>query len=85
MKQLYVGKAKIVYEKNSEQVIIHFKDDATAGNGEKKETISGKGVLNNNISTLLFEYLKKNGIQTHFIEKVNERDVLLQESYCYPP
>ncbi len=84
MKQLYVGKAKIVYEKNSEQVIIHFKDDATAGNGVKKETISGKGVLNNNISTLLFEYLKENGIQTHFIEKVNERDILCKKVTVIP-
>ncbi len=76
MKQLYEGKAKIVYEgDSSDEVIIHFKDDATAGNGAKKASIAGKGVLNTSISTLLFSYLEKNGVATHQLEVLNERDV----------
>lgn len=75
MKQLYEGKAKIVYEGEPGEVIIHFKDDATAGNGAKKASISGKGVLNNQISILLFDYLAQQGIATHLLEQLNERDI----------
>jgi phosphoribosylaminoimidazole-succinocarboxamide synthase len=84
MRQLYEGKAKIVYEKNPHEVIIHFKDDATAGNGAKKATIAGKGVLNNQISTLLFKYLANNHIATHLIEQVNERDILCKKVDVIP-
>jgi len=84
MKQLYEGKAKIVYEKNPQEVIIHFKDDATAGNGAKKATITGKGVLNNQISTILFTYLAENGIPTHLIEQVDERDILCKRVDVIP-
>lgn len=84
MKQLYEGKAKIVFEKNNEQVIIHFKDDATAGNGAKKEIIAKKGILNNHITTILFTYLAQHGVYSHFIEQVNERDILCKKVVVIP-
>ena len=62
-KLLYEGKAKQVYEtENPNEYIIHYKDDATAFNGEKKAEISSKGILNNKISTIIFEMLKENNI-----------------------
>ncbi len=85
MKQLYEGKAKIVYAgDNADEVIIHFKDDATAGNGAKKASIAGKGVLNNKISTLLFSYLEKNGVETHLLETLNDRDVRCRKVEIIP-
>ena len=72
---LYEGKAKQVYATDEENVIIvHYKDDATAYNGIKKASIANKGILNNEISTILFNKLKEKGMPTHFIEKINERD-----------
>ncbi|MHC5225445.1 phosphoribosylaminoimidazolesuccinocarboxamide synthase [Ignatzschineria sp. LJL83] len=74
---LYEGKAKQIYSTdNPNTVLIHYKDDATAGNGAKKAQFEDKGVLNAAISTMIFDYLIENGIQTHLIEQVNERDVL---------
>lgn len=61
---LYEGKAKQVYQTdNKDEYIVHYKDDATAFNGEKHDTILGKGVLNNKISSFFFELLKKKGFQ----------------------
>ncbi len=80
MKLLYEGKAKQVYEtENPNEYIIHNKDDATAGNGEKHDQFSGKGVLNNTISCIIFNMLEEAGIKTHLIEKLNERDVLVKK------
>ncbi len=77
---IYEGKAKQIYATdNKNLVIIHYKDDATAGNGEKKGTISNKGIINNEITTILFENLEKNGIRTHFKEKLNDRDQLCEK------
>ncbi|MDC7245986.1 MAG: phosphoribosylaminoimidazolesuccinocarboxamide synthase [Sphaerochaetaceae bacterium] len=84
MKQLYQGKAKIVYEKSPQEVVIHFTDGATAGNGAKKATIEGKGVLNSRISNLLFEYLGENGVVTHFIKQLNDRDTLCRKVTIIP-
>ncbi len=85
MKQLYEGKAKIVYEGTGpDEVIIHFKDDATAGNGAKKASIAGKGVLNNQISILLFTYLEKNGVATHLLETLSERDIRCRKVTIFP-
>lgn len=84
MKQLYEGKAKIVYEGAPNEVIIRFKDDATAGNGAKKASIAGKGVLNNRITTLLFSYLAEHGIQTHLLEQIDERDIRCQKTQVIP-
>ena len=71
---VYEGKAKKVYStEDPNLVIIHFKDDATAGNGAKKGTIENKGILNNKITATLYEILEKNGIKTHFKKMLNER------------
>lgn len=75
MKLLYEGKAKQIYAgENENEVIIHYKDDATAGNGEKKGTIEDKGILNNKISSIIYKFLESQGVKTHFIEVLNERD-----------
>lgn len=77
MKLLYEGKAKQIYATDDQnQIIIHYKDDATAGNGVKKGTIENKGILNNKISALIYMYLMKHGVKTHFIKELNERDQL---------
>ncbi len=58
---------------------MYYKDDATAFNGEKKGTIEEKGVMNNSITSMLFELLEKKGVKTHFIEKINEREQLCKK------
>lgn len=85
MNMLYEGKAKKIFEaEDKDQVIIYYKDDATAFNGAKKSEISGKGVLNNSITTMIFELLHKNGIETHFIEKLSEREQLCKKVEIVP-
>jgi phosphoribosylaminoimidazole-succinocarboxamide synthase len=75
--QLYEGKAKKVYATNYKGiVVIDYKDDATAFNGEKKGQIDSKGVLNNSIASGLFELLEKQGVESHFIAKLSEREML---------
>ncbi|RTZ60249.1 MAG: phosphoribosylaminoimidazolesuccinocarboxamide synthase [Gammaproteobacteria bacterium] len=75
--KLYEGKAKIIYATDQpDKVIIYFKDDTTAFDGVKKEQIVGKGVINNTISSLIFEVLNKRGIPTHYIEKLSDREML---------
>ena len=77
---LYEGKAKQIYSTDDENyVIIHYKDDATAGNGEKKGSIKDKGIINNQITALLFTRLEEKGIRTHFKEKLNDRDQLCEK------
>ncbi|MBF0585400.1 phosphoribosylaminoimidazolesuccinocarboxamide synthase [Prosthecochloris sp. N3] len=74
---LHEGKAKKVFlTDNSDLVIQEFKDDATAFNNKKKGSIGNKGVMNNAISCKLFTYLEENGISTHFVEKLSDRDML---------
>ena len=83
--KLYEGKAKQIFRTdNEENVIVHYKDDATAFNGEKKAQIQNKGVLNNQITSMIFEMLSKNGIKTHFIEKLNDRDQLCKRVEIVP-
>ncbi|MFV0380862.1 MAG: phosphoribosylaminoimidazolesuccinocarboxamide synthase [Breznakia sp.] len=85
MKMLYEGKAKQIFEsENPEEVIIHYKDDATAGNGEKHGTIQQKGILNNKISNIIYRYLEKHGVPTHLIEVLNERDQLCRRVDIVP-
>lgn len=85
MKLLYEGKAKQIFEtSNPEEVIIHYKDDATAGNGEKKGTIENKGVLNNQISSMIYQYLMSHGVQTHLIKQLNDRDQLCHKVEIVP-
>ena len=82
---LYEGKAKQVFATDDQdQVIIHYKDDATAFNGEKKGQIADKGVLNNAITSAIFTMLAKKGVPTHFIEKLNDRDQLCQKVAIIP-
>ncbi|MDR3248164.1 MAG: phosphoribosylaminoimidazolesuccinocarboxamide synthase [Treponema sp.] len=83
--QLYEGKAKKVYETNDDDlVIIHYKDDATAFNGEKKGQIEDKGVMNNKIASGLFELIEKSGVPTHFVARLNERDMLCKRVTIVP-
>lgn len=82
---IYEGKAKQVYSTDDENlVVIHYKDDATAGNGAKKGTIENKGIMNNKITAMLFEMLEKNGIKTHLVEVLNDRDQLCQKVKIFP-
>jgi len=74
---LYEGKAKIVYQTQvKDEVIIYYKDDATAFNGLKKSTVHEKGIMNNEITAIIFNYLAKQGIHTHLISKLNDREQL---------
>jgi phosphoribosylaminoimidazole-succinocarboxamide synthase len=82
---LYEGKAKKVYVTDQENVLwIEYKDSATAFNGEKKATISGKGRLNNEITSLLFSKLHSAGINNHFIEKLSETEQLVKKVTIIP-
>ena len=83
--QLYEGKAKKVFATNCpDLVIIDYKDDATAFNGEKKGQIESKGVLNNSIATAIFEVLEKKGVKTHFIAKLSDREMLCKKVSIVP-
>lgn len=82
---LYEGKAKKVYKTdNEDQYIVDYKDDATAFNGEKKGTISGKGVINNKMTNLIFKYLNENGINTHLIKELSDRETLVKKVEIVP-
>ena len=82
---LYEGKAKQIYATDKDdEIIVYYKDDATAFNGEKKAQIDNKGYLNNAITTMIFEMLNKNGIKTHFIEKLNDREQLCKKVSIVP-
>jgi phosphoribosylaminoimidazole-succinocarboxamide synthase len=83
--KLYEGKAKILYlTDNPGQLIQHFKDDATAFDGLKKGTIQGKGVVNNQISIILFNLLKKWGIESHFEEQLSDNEMLVKRVEIVP-
>ncbi len=82
---LYEGKAKQIYATNQpDKVIIHYKDDATAFNAEKKGTVIEKGVLNNKITEIVFNFLETKGIKTHFIKRLNDRDQLCRKVSIVP-
>ena len=84
-RQIYEGKAKILYEGPEPGTIIqYFKDDATAFNAEKKGTINGKGVINNRISEYVFTRLSHIGIPTHFIRRLNMREQLVRQVEIIP-
>lgn len=84
LKLLYEGKAKKIYEYDSEKVVIFYKDDATAFDGLKKSTIESKGILNNLISSVLFEDLNNKGIPTHFIKRLDDRSQLCYKTKIIP-
>lgn len=82
---LYEGKAKKVYKTDDHsRYIIEYKDDATAFNGEKKGSISEKGIINNKMSSLLFKVLEEKGIPTHFEELINDREMIVKEVKILP-
>jgi len=82
---IYEGKAKKVWTTSDPGfVIVDYKDDATAFNGVKKGTITGKGVVNNTMSDLMFAMLEKNGIRTHFVEKLSDRETLCRRVSIVP-
>src|SRR3989338_11447375 len=84
-KQIYEGKAKKLYEtENPDLLIQEFKDDATAFDATKRCTIVGKGAINNKLSEKIFNLLSKNGIPTHFVKRLNDRDMLVKKVEIVP-
>lgn len=85
LEQLYEGKAKKVYKtENPDVLIVDYKDDATAFNGEKKGTIVGKGVINNRMSNYVMQLLEKEGVPTHFIEELSDRETAVKKVEIVP-
>ncbi len=83
--KIYEGKAKILYTTDSPDLLIQFfKDDATAFNAKKKGTIHDKGIINNKISSKIFEYLESCGIPTHFEKSLNDREMLVKKVKILP-
>ena len=85
LEMMYEGKAKQVFKTDrDDEVIVRYKDDATAFNGAKKGTITDKGVLNNKITTFFFDLLAKNGVPTHFIERLDDREQRVKKLSIIP-
>lgn len=79
LEQLYEGKAKKIYATDDPDLVIqYFKDDATAFNGLKKGTIVDKGVVNNHVSTTIFQYLEDHGVKTHIVKELGDREMLVK-------
>ena len=82
---LYEGKAKRLYQTEQEDILfVEYKNSATAFNGEKKAEIDGKGILNNRITTVIFEKLKTQGIDSHFVERISENEQLVRKVDIIP-
>ncbi len=85
IKKLYEGKAKIVYEtEDRNYLIVEYKDDATAFNGEKKGKISEKGVVNNKVTNYLMKILEKENIPTHFVKEISQRETVVKNVKIIP-
>ena len=85
LEKIYEGKAKIVYTtENPEFVIQYFKDDATAFNAAKKGTVENKGIMNNKISSKIFEFLQSEGVSTHFEKQLSDREMLIKRVEIVP-
>ena len=85
MEQLYEGKAKKVFATDDPNlVIVDYKDDATAGDGAKKGTIRGKGVVNNKLSNNLMKMLEGEGVPTHFVEELSDRETVVKKVEIVP-
>jgi len=85
LQQLYEGKAKKVFATDDpELVIVDYKDDATAFNGEKKGTILGKGVINNQMTNHLMRMLEQEGVPTHFVLELSERETAVKKVTIIP-
>ncbi|MCI9518690.1 MAG: phosphoribosylaminoimidazolesuccinocarboxamide synthase [Clostridia bacterium] len=83
--QLYEGKAKKVWSTDIDEVVlVDYKDDATAFNGLKKGTITGKGVVNNRMSNHMFKLLEKEGVPTHYVEQISDRETLVKKVQIVP-
>ncbi|EKU47758.1 phosphoribosylaminoimidazolesuccinocarboxamide synthase [Staphylococcus massiliensis] len=81
----YEGKAKRVFTTDEDHVLrLEYKDEVTAGNGAKKDDMAGKGTLNNQITSRIFEYLKDNGVKSHFIKQLSETEQLVEEVTIIP-
>ena len=81
---IYEGKAKTLFFYDDNKIIQYFKDDATAFNKKKHEIINEKGILNNLISEFIFKYLSENGVENHFIERLNDREQLVKKVDIIP-
>ncbi len=85
MSLLYEGKAKRVFSTEQPDVLrIEYKDEVTAGNGAKKDAMVGKGRLNNQITSRIFEYIKNEGIESHFVEQLSETEQLVKAVNIVP-
>lgn len=85
LEKLYEGKAKILYTTDNPDLLIqYFKDEATAFDGKKKGIIQEKGILNNKISSRLFQYLEDKGIPTHFVERPSDREMVVKKLEIIP-
>jgi len=83
--QLYEGKAKVLFATDDPTLLLqHFKDDATAFNAQKRGTIHDKGVVNNRMSERLFRYLEENGVHTHFVERLDDRRMVVRRLEMLP-
>ena len=85
LEQLYEGKAKKVFKTDDPEVLmVDYKDDATAFNGEKKGTIESKGIINNRVTNHLMKMLEEQGVPTHLIEEVSDRETLVKKVTIVP-
>lgn len=85
LEKLYEGKAKMVFRTDDpELLIVEYKDDATAFNGEKRGTIAGKGVINNRVTNHLMTLLEKQGVPTHFVRELSDRETLVKKVTIVP-
>ena len=85
LEQLYEGKAKKVFKTDdADRLIVDYKDDATAFNGEKKGTIVGKGAINNRMTNKVFQMLEKEGVPTHYVEELSDRETLVKKVEIVP-
>ena len=85
LEQLYEGKSKIIYATEDPDLVIqYFKDDASAFNGIKKGTIVDKGVVNNHVSNVIYKYLEDNGIRTHLVKELSDRETVTKHLEIIP-
>lgn len=85
LEQMYEGKAKKVFRTDDPKLlIVDYKDDATAFNGEKKGQIAGKGVINNTMSNIIFQMLEGKGVPTHFVEQLSDRETVVKAVKILP-
>ena len=85
LEQIYEGKAKKVFATDDpDLVLVSYKDDATAFNGEKRGTILGKGAINNRVTNYLMQLLEKEGVPTHFVEELSDRETVVKKVSIVP-